>query len=45
MIEVQVLKSKIVINSSSPGITTRLISKLRDLGIDVDVIIENVRCG
>ena len=45
MIEVQVLKSKIVINSSSPVETTKLVNFLKNYGIDVDVIVDNVRCG
>ena len=44
-IEIQVLKNNIVINSSSPGITKQIINLLKQFGINIDVEIEDVRCG
>jgi len=45
MIEIQVLKNKIVINSSSVQVSQRLLQLLREFGIEPEVIISDTRCG
>ena len=45
MIEIQILKNKILINSTSPVENTKLINLLKQFGIEIEVIIKNITCG
>jgi len=44
-VEVQVLKNKIIINSSNVQISQKLLQLLREFGIEPEAIVLNIRCG
>lgn len=45
IVEVQVLGSKLYVNSSSAELTRTLLETLREFGIEVEVLAEDIRCG
>ena len=45
MIEIQILKNKIVINSTSPVENTKLINLLKQFGIEIEIVVKDVVCG
>ena len=44
-LEVSVLNGKLIVNSPNIELTQQLLSKLRELGIEVEVKVPDVRCG